>query len=165
MRPRHRNRHVSSQIFVDSTGRDHMILNFYVQGKPPGSVSFLHKDPSESYVDAVVHWTGDKASALSKLNFDEAVEWTKDRTTGIWERSKGVFRYLSGAPLPPLSLPDSPPVDVKEAKPESTGRSLFGMFSGLRGTRTNSSESKRMNGELWTDGEVHADLVRVRLSF
>lgn len=143
-----------------------MLLNFYVQGKPPGSVS--QSDPSESYVDAIVHWTGTKASALSELSFDYAVDWTKDRASSAWERSKGVFRYLSGAPLPPMSLPDSPLVNVQEAKKaESSGWNFVGMFSGIRGTRTGSKDSnaKGTNGEMWTDGEVHADLVRVRLSF
>jgi len=54
-------------------------------------------------------------------------------------------------------------VDVKELKKtESSGWSVVGLFSGLRGRRTGSPEisSKRANGEMWTDGEVHADLVR-----
>jgi len=163
IRPRHRNRHVSSQIFVDSNGREHMILNFYVQGKPPGSSSKLDKDPSESYLDAVVHWTGDKASLLSEITLNEAIEWTKEQTSNAWERSKRAFRYLSGSPLPPVSLPERPLVDAKETnKPESRGWSFVGMFSGLRGTRTRSTETnvKRADGEMWTDGEVHADLIR-----
>lgn len=160
-RPRHRNRHVSSQIFVDSTGRDHMILNFYVKGKPPGSTSFLNKDPSESYFNAVTHWTEAKLAILSRLDFDDAVEWTKDRATGVSEKSKGLFRYLSGAPVTPSSLPEPLQMEVKEPKKsESTSWSFVGMFSGLRGTRTNSSDSMRTNGDAWTDGEVHADLVR-----
>ncbi|KAF7978924.1 hypothetical protein HWV62_44462 [Athelia sp. TMB] len=160
-RPRHRNRHVSSQIFVDSSGRDHMILNFYVKGKPPGSTPFLSKDPSDSYIDAMTSWAGDKLAIFSELDFDEAVEWTKDRATSMMERSKGLFRYLSGAPMAPLSLPEPLHMEAKETKkPEGTGWSLIGMFSGLRGTRTNPSESTRSNGELWTEGEVHADLVR-----
>lgn len=163
-RPRHRNRHVSSQIFVDSTGREHMLLNFYVQGKPLGSTSALNKDPSGSYFEAVMHWMGNKRSTLSELTLDEAVAWTKDQVSDAWGRSKEVFRYLSGAPLPPLSLPDSPHVDIKESKKtESSGWSMFGLFSGLRGKRPGPPEMspKRADGEMWTDGEVHADLVRV----
>jgi import inner membrane translocase subunit TIM21 len=141
-----------------------MILNFYVQGKPPGSSSTLHKDPSESYFDATVHWTGEKASRLSELTLDEAVEWTKDHVLNAWERSKRAFRYLSGAPLPPMSIPEHPPVDMKEnKKAQSTGWSFVGMFSGLRGTRVRSTETneKRADREMWADGEVHADLIRV----
>lgn len=144
-----------------------MLLNFYVQGKPPGSASSLHKDPSESYFEAIAHWTGGKFSALSELSVDEAVEWTKDRANSVWERSKGAFRYLSGAPLPPKSMPESPRVDIQEAKgKETSGWSFVGMFSGLRGTQTDSKEAiaKRAHGETWTDGEVHADLVRVSYS-
>jgi len=138
-----------------------MILNFYVKGKPPGSTSFLNKDPSDSYVDAMTHWAGDKLAVLSELDFDEAVEWTRDRAIGVMEKGKGLFRYLSGAPVTPLSLPEPLHMETKETKkPESTGWSLVGMFSGLRGTRTNSSESTRSSGDTWTEGEVHADLVR-----
>jgi len=141
-----------------------MILNFYVQGKPPGSSSTLNKDSSKSYLDTAVHWTRNKVSLLSELTVDEAVEWTKDRASNVWERSKGAFRYLSGAPLPPMSLPEHPIMDVKETKKtESRGWGFVGLFSGLRGNRTGSAETnvKRADGERWTDGEVHADLIRV----
>ena len=149
---------------MDSTGREHMILNFYVQGKPPGSSSTLKKDPTESYLDAVIHWTGDKASLISELTLNEVIEWSKDRTLNAWEQSKRAFRYLSGAPLPPISLQEHPLVDVKEPKKaKSTGWSFVGMFSGLRGkhARSMDTKAKRLDGEMWTDGEVHADLIRV----
>lgn len=142
-----------------------MLLNFYVQGKPPGSSSQF-KDPSESYIDAVANWTGEKVTALSDLTFDEAVDWTKDRANNAWEKSKGAFRYLSGAPLPRVSLPDSVPADLEEPKKiASSGWSFVGMFSGLKGTHTASNDggSGRTGGEMWTDGEVHADLIRVGL--
>jgi len=138
-----------------------MLLNFYVQGKPPGSTS----NPSISYLDTVVHWIENTRSALSELTIDEAVAWTKDLVSDAWGRSKEVFRYLSGAPLPPLSVPEPLPVDVKESKKtESSGWSVVGLFSGLKGKRSGPSEMslRRAHGEMWTDGEVHADLVRVR---
>jgi mitochondrial import inner membrane translocase subunit TIM21 len=143
-----------------------MILNFYVQGKPPGSSSTSHNDPPESYLNTVERWTRDKVSLLSELTLNEAVEWTKDRALNVWERSKGAFRYLSGAPLPPVSLPVYPTEDIMETKKaKSKGWSFIGMFSGLRGNRTGSTETnvKRAHGEMWTDGEVHADLIRVCL--
>jgi import inner membrane translocase subunit TIM21 len=149
---------------VDSTGREHMILNFYVQGKPPGSSSTLHNDPPESYLDTVVHWTRDKVSLLSELTLNEAVEWTKDCASNVWEQSKGAFRYLSGAPLPPISLPVHPTEDMLETKKaKNKGWSFIGMFSGLRGNRTGTTETNvnRAHREMWTDGEVHADLIRV----
>lgn len=141
-----------------------MLLNFYVQGKPPGS-PVLSKDPSKSYFDSVVHWMGSTTSTLSKLTLDEAVAWTKDRLSLAWGRSKEIFKYLSGTPLPPLSFPESPSMDLKESKKaENSGWSVVGLFSGLRSKRAGSPEVnlKRADGELWTDGEVHADLIRVR---
>jgi len=163
IRPRHRNRHVSSQIFVDSAEREHLILNFYVQGKSLGSSSTLTNNPSEPYFDTAVHWTGDIASLLSQLTREEAVEWAKEQALNAWERSKRVFRYLSGTPLPPISLLEHPPVDVKESKKaESGGWSFVGIFSALRGSSAGSTETnvKRADGEMFTDGEVHAALVR-----
>jgi import inner membrane translocase subunit TIM21 len=141
-----------------------MILNFYVQGKPPGSSSTLHNDPPESYLDTVVHWTRDKVSLLSELTLDEAVEWTKDCASNVWEQSKGAFRYLSGAPLPPISLPVHLTEDMMETKKaKNKGWGFIGMFSGLRGNRTGTTETNvnRAHREMWTDGEVHADLIRV----
>jgi import inner membrane translocase subunit TIM21 len=138
-----------------------MILNFYVQGKPPVSSSTLQNDPLESYLDTVVHWTRDKVSLLSELTLNEAVEWTKDRALNVWEQSKGAFRYLSGAPLPPVSLPVHPTEDMMEKKEtKSKGWSFIGMFSSLRGNRTETNVN-RAHREIWTDGEVHADLIRV----
>ena len=145
-----------------------MILNFYVQGKPPGSSSILNKDISESYLDAMAHWAGEKASRLSKLTLNETVEWTKDSAFNAWERSKRAFRYLSGAPLPPMSLPEHPQVNVKEfKKAESKGWSFVGIFSGLRGSHAGSTNTniKQADEQMWTDGEVHADLIRVRFVF
>jgi len=138
-----------------------MILNFYVKGKPPGTTSLLQKDPSDSYIDIMTEWAGDKLNVLSDLDFDETMEWAKDRASGMVEKGKGLFRYLSGAPVAPLSLPESSRVQVEETKkPASTGWSFVGMFSGLRSTRTSAADSIRTSGETWTEGEVHADLVR-----
>lgn len=165
IRPKHRNRHVSSQIFLDSTGREHMLLNFYVQGKPPSSSSQL-ADSSKSYIEAIANWTGERVTTFSDLTFDEIVEWTKDRANNTWEKSKGAFRYLSGEPLPRVSLPAPTPADIEESnKAESSRWSFVGMFSGLRGHRTASNDGggKRTGGEMWTEGEVHADLIRVSL--
>lgn len=139
IRPRHRNRHVSSQIFVDSTGREHMILNFYVEGKALGTLS---TEPSKSPLDAVVGWTGDKTSVLT-------MEWVWN----AWERSKRVFRYLSGAPL---VLPEVVITDPEVERKKSTGWNFVGIFSSVRG---NINRAGRGSSS-WTDGEVHADLIR-----
>ena len=141
-----------------------MMMNFYVQGKPSGSSSAPNKDSSESYLDAAVHWTRDKASLVSQLTMDEVIEWTKDQASNAWQRSKRTFRYLSGAPLPPMSLPENSVVDVDvPKKTESGGWNFFGIFSTLRGKRAGLTEVnvKRADGDKWTDGEVHADLIMV----
>jgi import inner membrane translocase subunit TIM21 len=102
------------------------------------------------------------------MTLDEAIAWTKDRACDAWDRSIGAFRYLSGAPLPPTSLPEHQPVDMKKPqKKDSTRWGLVGMFSSLRSSRVGSTEIdvKRADGEMWTEGEVHADLIRVSLLF
>ncbi|KAI0932566.1 hypothetical protein AcW1_000347 [Taiwanofungus camphoratus] len=162
VRPRHRNHQVSSQLVVDASGREHMLLHFYVEGRPPGS------GPSqvqpESYVDSVVHWSKDIASSLSEMTIDEFVEKVKAHAESTLEVAKQLFKYLSGDPIPP-SQPSQPvKQDVKEEKEQSGWTSgLLGLFSGLRGSTRSPSEARPglPDGKIYTEGEVHADLVMV----
>ncbi len=80
---------------IDSTGREHMFLNFFVQGRPPGETR------SESKYEAVTSWIRDASSSISELTVDGATEWMQDRKKYLSEQFKRVFRYLTGAPAPP----------------------------------------------------------------
>jgi len=158
-RPRHRNRHVSSQIVVDPSGREHMLIHFFVSCKPG-----LNTSPSEStYLDTVIQWTQNKASVFSDLTLDKSIAWTKHLASDMLEKSKRLFKYLSGATIPPSPIPSPQPLDPKVIQKEGAGAwSFAGLFSGLRGLKGGPTVEllREAEGQIWTDGEVHADLIR-----
>ncbi|KAI6045071.1 TIM21-domain-containing protein [Pisolithus marmoratus] len=142
-RPRHRHRHVASQIAVDSSGREHMFLSFYVQGSSSTS-SAADEDKSQ--------WV------LDELTYDDI----KAKLWSLVDSTKHAFRYLSGDVVPPREVPH--PVDEEKQKERegSEERSLWGLaglFKGLRKWRP-SGETSMDTGVVWTEGEVHAELVR-----
>ncbi|KAJ7169526.1 TIM21-domain-containing protein [Mycena filopes] len=151
VRPRHRNRHVSSSIRVDAAGREHMFLNFYIQSQPKKA----------SFSESVSGWTQEKLSLLTEISVDDLISWTQDRASVAWNRSKEAFKFLSGAPSPP------PPADMgildakhPEKKEESGG--FMGMFSSLRGPRTSVESHPEDDGRTFSEGEVHANFVKAR---
>ncbi|KAF8203217.1 TIM21-domain-containing protein [Pholiota molesta] len=148
VRPRHRNRHVTSRVMIDANGREHMIMTFYVQGRPEGEVAA----PSEaSYLEEASEWIQDRTKTLSELSFDEAVEWSKESTKRVYEKAIRAFKYLSGAPLPTPSLPAM----------SKEGWGLTGMFSSLKSAKkSNGSTTAMRSGRHFTEGEVHADLIK-----
>ncbi|TFY65918.1 hypothetical protein EVG20_g5169 [Dentipellis fragilis] len=165
-RPRHRNRHVSSQIAVDSSGREHMLLNFYVQAKGHGTA-----EASDSYLNSAVEWTKEAAAGLSELTWDDTVSWTKDRALGAQESAKELFRYLTGDTVAPKSIvydaDGSSDARGEDSRRHEEPRGLWGSVTGLFGSiksssRNGSSEGSAAgtSGSLWQEGEIHADLVR-----
>ncbi|OAX44887.1 hypothetical protein K503DRAFT_677753, partial [Rhizopogon vinicolor AM-OR11-026] len=152
IRPRHRHRHVSSQVAVDASGREHMLLNFYVQGSSSTkSVQSADGDTGPSYIES-----------LSSLTLDESIAYGKEKLESIVESAKRAFRYLSGdvVQLPaPQPHPSSKENQEKERGQDKGLWSLAGLFSGIKGRR-NANEGAGDSGALWTEGEVHADLVR-----
>lgn len=158
VRPRHRNHRVSSQIRVDSSGREHMIMSFYVQGSTPGPATAQ----DFSYWDRLSGWTHEKLDVLSELTFDEFIARTTERAAYVWDRSKGTFKYLIGAPVSPPPSPS--PSDSKEPPPneKKQGWGLMGLFSSLKGPRGGPAvESHAEPEKVFTEGEVHAHLVKV----
>ncbi|KAG8913936.1 hypothetical protein FRC01_004303, partial [Tulasnella sp. 417] len=154
--PRHRNRHVSSQLAVDSSGREHLLLHFYVEAAAPQSSS------SEA----------DSLPALSELTLDSVYEWSAETWNDVVDSSKRAFAYLVGIrladpqhpeqPRSPSSSPGRQTEIGKPAKDVSTAWSFAGLFSGLRGMSTSSTDSSETHATHaeWTEGEVHADLVK-----
>ncbi|PPQ66126.1 hypothetical protein CVT26_010927 [Gymnopilus dilepis] len=160
VRPRHRNRHVTSRVMVDSYGNEHMIMTFYVQGRPEGE----NVTPSEdSYYEKLSHWVHDKSSALSDLSFDELVEWSNHTGRQIWDKSVRAFKYLSGSPLPPPTIPEFPSETQDPVrKEESNAWNFAGIFSSLRGPKRTAGDTapSTPSGTYYTEGEVHADLIK-----
>jgi len=160
IRPRHRNRHVISQIMVDQHGQEHMIITFYVQGRPLGSEI---PESQLSYFEKLTESLREKASTISHLTLEESISWTRECAGDLWNKTKILFKYLSGSPLPPLSLPSPPPNAKEGRKGEDTGAWNFaGIFSSLKGPNSSQSHSKQWaDSRIFTDGQVHAHLVRV----
>ena len=160
-RPRHRNHYVNSQIFVDSAGREHMLLNFYVQGRPPGSASYAGEE-EDGFFTRMSHKAQLAAMKLGEMSFEDIKEEATTRGIRLVELTKGMFRFLTGEED---VRPAVPPVPVQEKKMEEKKgwmSSVTGMFSGIKGsTRSGSSSAEAYNGPTSTEGEVHADLVMV----
>ncbi|KAJ7919078.1 TIM21-domain-containing protein [Mycena leptocephala] len=147
VRPRHRNRHVSSTIRIDATGREHMFLNFYIQSQPQKA----------SFSESLSGWTRDKLSFTT----DDLITWVQESGSAVWERSKDAFKFLSGAPSPPPPA-DLWSTDTRNAEPKEESRGGFmGMFSSLRGPRGTSVESHpEVDGRTFSEGEVHVNFVK-----
>ena len=138
-----------------------MIMTFYVQGRPEGE----NVTPSEdSYYEKLSHWVHDKSSALSDLSFDELVEWSNHTGRQIWDKSVRAFKYLSGSPLPPPTIPEFPSETQDPVrKEESNAWNFAGIFSSLRGPKRTAGDTvpSTPSGTYYTEGEVHADLIKV----
>lgn len=138
-----------------------MLLNFFVQGQPHGSV--IAKSDDETRFSAAIERVKSSATAVSHMSLDDVVENTKEYAHDKWEASKKLFKFLSGDPVP--SAPPSPPPATEQKEPGQESRwkqGLTGLFSGLRPTSTGLGSSSGADEE-FTDGEVHADLVMVRV--
>ncbi|KAF7306609.1 hypothetical protein MIND_00452200 [Mycena indigotica] len=150
-RPRHRNRHVSSTLRVDASGREHLFLNFYLQSHPQ----------SPSFLESTQTWTQDKFHLLTELSWDEVLDRSRQSALAAWNRAKAAARYLSGTPSPPP--PDAGPTDTKkEAAPTPVRSGFMDLFSSLRRPRGTVTEAKAQieaHGQ-FNEGEVHVAFVR-----
>ena len=166
-RPRHRNHYVSSQIFVDSTGREHMLLNFYVQGRPPGATGpYYAEQEDESLVSRWTQKVQDAVISLREMSAEEMKEEAVKRSQRLVELSKELFKFLTGEE-DATSTPQ--PVLVQEQRVEKEEKgwmsSVTGLFSGIKGaSRSGGSSSDTSSGAVFAEGEVHADLVMVSVA-
>jgi len=135
-------------------------MTFYVQGRPPGGDV---PQSESSYLHSAMEWAKDRISVLSELTLDESITWTQDRAATLWDRTRRLLKYLSGAPLPPSPLPTLPSNSVDQRKSEENSAwSFAGMFSSLKGSRGGQAEHKPpSDGRVFTDGQVHASFIRV----
>ena len=165
LRPRHRNRHVSSQIVLDSSGREHMLLNFYVQAN-----SQL-PDQDVSYFESASGWLKNTTMNLSEVSWQETKDWIMLQTRETVDYAKDLFRYLSGDPASTSRASQvSLQVPRKQEAPTGDEKGFWENFAGLFGSLRGGSRKGPYEGTLdaghgrvWQEGEVHADLVRVCL--
>ena len=163
VRPRHRNRTVASQIVLDSLGREHLLLNFYVQTSGPSTES--------SYFDSISSWIKDALIDMPELSADSIMSWTSERARHGVETAKDLFRYLTGDPLPRSSTPTPSLPTYKSSQKElfdNENKGLWGSITGVFSTLRGANRSKGSDGRVdpvptgtWHEGEVHVDLVKV----
>ena len=72
MRPRHRNDRVASQIVRDSSGREHMLLNFFVQGQPHNAAA-APAPGDQSAFGAALERAQASAAALADMSPDDVL--------------------------------------------------------------------------------------------
>jgi import inner membrane translocase subunit TIM21 len=149
--PRHRNRHIASQVAVDSAGREHLFLHFYMDSAVPN----VPAASGSSWFDS--DWN---------FSYQEAAHWVKTRATHALDSARRSFAYLTGTPLPsppaPVRAPSAGNSRTEIGKSGGEGAwSFAGIFSSLKGkTRGLGAEADTDRGRYVT-GEVHADLVKV----
>lgn len=164
MRPRHRNDRVASQIVRDSSGREHMLLNFFVQGQPHNAAAAAAPG-DQSVLGAALESAQASAAALADMSPDDVLAATGQYATDRWDAFKRLFRFLSGDDLAPSAHPPPPPATEprREAPPSGWKQGLTGLFAGLRPSGADAGGVlPGAPEEGFTDGEVHADLVMVR---
>lgn len=140
-----------------------MLLNFYVQGRAPGSAPSL-LESEEGFFATAAQKAQEKVTALHGMSWDEVKEEAERRAEAVLEMGRSAFRFLSGEEV---ARAKPPPMPVQEHKQEQEKKgwlsSVTGLFSGIKGTARSSagSSSEAWNGPALTEGEVHADLVMV----
>ncbi|KIP11450.1 hypothetical protein PHLGIDRAFT_124852 [Phlebiopsis gigantea 11061_1 CR5-6] len=161
VRPRHRNDRVASQIVRDSSGREHMLLNFFVQGQPHNAAAAAAPG-DQSVLGAALESAQASAAALADMSPDDVLAATGQYATDRWDAFKRLFRFLSGDDLAPSAHPPPPPATEprREAPPSGWKQGLTGLFAGLRPSGADAGGVlPGAPEEGFTDGEVHADLV------
>ena len=173
-RPRHRTSGVNSLAAVDSRGREHLLLTFYVEGAAEGAVPPEHPWYSWERISQLDVQVGE---ALSREGLQRGWDYTKHEAVETWLAAQRIFQMLIGAPINngnytsghrESAHPVQPPKPQEATA--SNGWGFAGLFSSLR--KTEGSGSTRSSTAGWStsddvvdyamQGEVHADFVRVR---
>lgn len=159
-RPRHRNHQVTSQIVVDQNGREHLLLNFYVKGSDATATQ-------ESHMDMIRRWKSELTSWSWDMDSNSCIQSMQEHIQNVFERSRNLFRFLSGesSPVPVAPLTRKPDIQ-EEKKEQSWSWGVTGLFSGLKGSVKNTGAYNDLpDGKMYEEGEVHVDLVMVRRLF
>ncbi|KAF8610493.1 hypothetical protein BDV93DRAFT_430688 [Ceratobasidium sp. AG-I] len=146
--PRHRNRHIASQVAVDSAGREHLFLHFYVDSAPPNAI-------------AKTSWLNTNFD----FSYEEAIHWIKTRSTNALESARRSFAYITGTPLPPppalLRASGSSTDRTEIGKSSGEGAwSFAGIFSSLKGKTRGALDGTESERGKYVTGEIHVDLVK-----
>jgi import inner membrane translocase subunit TIM21 len=125
-----------------------MLLNFYVRGSPAASQPTEDKDGQRASY----------AESLASLTFEDV----KEKMSPFIDSARTTFKYLRGDTVPSTIPPAATAKEKSKDQERTEERSwwdLTGVFSGLRGRKSHDGNIHAA-GIAWTEGEVHADLVR-----
>lgn len=137
-----------------------MILTFYIQGRSEGAAPLAEFGDYEAFVNSM----REKLARIPDVTLNQAVVWVMDQAEYAWQRTKRTLKYLSGAPVPAPPLPDTLEQVKRIEKPvENNGWKATGIFSSLKGSRGSSNSFLKADNRMFTEGEVHADLIRVSI--
>jgi mitochondrial import inner membrane translocase subunit TIM21 len=162
--PRHRNRHPQSHLAIDSSGREHLLLHFWVSSSPS-----THDEPAQTWQE----WFNDLSWDQDSMN--ENYEHAKRTLRIAWDNVKGALAFISGqSSAASPSLPSNtkgigslPTPTVHQEEREGSGWSFFGMFKSIkiggnnRNDKDSGSSASALSGIKWDSGEVHVDFVKV----
>ena len=140
-----------------------MLLNFYVQGHAPGSTPVYEDEGMLSRFSQKVQGA---VESVREMSTDEMKQEAEQRLHRLVDIFRGMFRFLAGSEdVHPTPQP-APEQEQKTVKQEGGWfSSVTGMFSGIKGPSSSASSSaESWSGPAFTEGEVHADLVMVRLT-
>ena len=159
----------------DSAGREHLLLNFYVRADPK-------KSHDEGYLERIANAV--KRVGEETWTWEEVREWAKEKARSTKDTARRLFLYLSGEAYsgppgpfyPPGQGPDSssPTTGPTSRRDTQIGRNteeggfwstITGLFSGIGKGLSASSQSGSSGAEklveVFDEGEVHCDLIKV----
>ena len=143
-----------------------MLLNFYVQGHTPGSSRQAYAEgEGDGVLSRLSHKVQGTVETLQEMSVEDMKDEAMKRGQRVADMGRGMFRFLTGAEDAQATPQFAPVPEQKPAKEESGWiSSVTGLFSGIKGSsRSGGSSSDTWNGPAFTEGEVHADLVMVRI--
>jgi hypothetical protein len=137
-----------------------MLLNFYISSSStPSKSSIMPADSADNWVDKTILRSQEKYTEVSEMTLEDIKDWSSRSL----EQLKSSFRYLTGQPATPIPPATSQAPPAADHSPEKSGL-LKKMFGGVFSVKLGGSSVDDTDPSLavtWTEGEVHADLVKV----
>lgn len=156
-------------LTTDAAGREHLFLNFYIEGSDPSEITSASPEKSLPSVFGKLN-----PSLLTDLTVDDILEFARRAREKIWNKGREAFAYLVGEPVSSLNHASSSTGtlvtstdNVSAPVPSPPPWSLSGIFTRLTGRRrpiSGNSSLHYVEKKYWKSGEVHVDLVKIKES-
>lgn len=160
---------MNSVLTTDAAGREHLFLNFYIEGSDPSQkVLTSDEDTQTSIFEKLI-----PISTISDLTLDKMYTHGEEIRDKMWKKGKVAFSYLVGEPVSPdhptsstSSLVSSTEIasNTANSPPPWSLSWIFTRLTGQRRPTSADSSSHYVEKKYWKSGEVHVDLVKIRES-